>query len=256
MMRRLLIFVVFVGALVVLYLLAREHLTWALFIEKEAGLRTWIEQNPWTGFAVCFTVYLGVSLIPGTTGKAIIAGWLFGFWRGIVLVNVGLTAAALLSFAISRYGLHDLVASRCGPRLARANDALEREGAGYLFVARVLHVPFCITNYVMGATRIRLGGFWWATQLGILPGNILYVYAGSQAPSLQELEEHGLLSLVSPGLIIAFVAISILPLLLRPLARRLTTRVRDRCSPGASAVVDRSVARDRDVGSNSTRRSV
>jgi len=226
MVRRLLVFSAFVCGLALFYVLARPHLTWEQLIDSEAGLRAWLDRRPWSGFSLCFTIYVGVSLIPGTTGKAIIAGWLFGFWRGIVLVNLGLTAAAILSFWLTRYIFRDAVAARFGPRLTRANDAIDRDGANYLFIARVLHTPFCLTNYLMGATRIRLRGFWWATQLGVLPANLVYVYAGAQAPSLLELETHGLRSLLSPGLIVAFIAVSLGPVLIHRLVRRWLARHR------------------------------
>jgi uncharacterized membrane protein YdjX (TVP38/TMEM64 family) len=228
MRRRAVVFIIFVIVLVTVYLLSRDYLTWELVIAREAELRSALDQRPWTGFGIGFLIYVGVSMIPGTTGKAIIAGWLYGFWVGLVMVNIGLTLAALMGFAIGRYFCLDLVTSRLGPRLARANDALAQEGPGYLFVARVLHVPYCLTNYVMGATRIRLGGFWWATQLGLLPGNLLFVYAGSQAPTLGTLQEEGLMSLLSPGVIVAFVAVSVLPLLIRALVSRIVVALRHR----------------------------
>jgi uncharacterized membrane protein YdjX (TVP38/TMEM64 family) len=227
MKHRALIFVIFLCVLAVLYAVARQHVTWETLVEQEAELRAWMSRHPWRGLGIGFALYVVVSLVPGTTGKALVVGWLYGFWLGLVLVNVGLTVAALISFFASRYGCRALVEARCGPRVARVNDALEREGAGYLFAARVLHVPYCLTNYVMGATAIPWRGFWWSTQLGLLPGNVVFVYAGSQAPTLAELAEQGLASLLSPGLIAAFVAVSIVPLLIRSVVRRMLPRPRD-----------------------------
>ncbi|MCP3904642.1 MAG: TVP38/TMEM64 family protein [Planctomycetes bacterium] len=225
MARRVIIFILFVGALVALYVASRQYPLLETFVEKEADLRAALDRHPWTGFGIGFAIYLVVSLVPGTTGKALVAGWFFGFWAGLLMVNVGLTLAALMSFGISRYLCHDFVAARCGARLARFNAALEREGANYLFAARVLHSPFWVTNYVMGATRIRLRSFWWATQLGILPGNFVFVYAGSQVPTLQQLDEQGLAPLLSPGLLVAFVAASVGPLLVPAVVRRVRARL-------------------------------
>jgi uncharacterized membrane protein YdjX (TVP38/TMEM64 family) len=234
MVRRAVILVIFVATLVVLAMLSRRHLSLEAMIEVEARLRTWLGTHQILGFAAGFAIYFAVSLIPGTTGKAIIAAWLYGFWVGLVLVNVGLTLAALVSFWFIRYAVRDLVASRFGPRLARVNKALEHDGPGYLFVARVLHTPFSITNYVMGATRIPSRGFWWSTQLGILPGNLIYVYAGAQAPTLEQIAEHGLSALLSPGLIAAFIAVSVLPLIIRSQVRRMMAFVRRHHDPERS----------------------
>jgi uncharacterized membrane protein YdjX (TVP38/TMEM64 family) len=221
MTRRALIFVAFVCVLVALSLVLRRFVSLDVLIEEETRLRESLARHPWIGLGIGFLAYLVASLIPGLAGKAMVVGWFYGFWQALIVVNIGLTIAALVTFSASRYFFHDFVASRYGRRLARVNDALEREGVTYLFAARVLHTPFSLTNYVMGVTRIRPRSFWWATQLGILPGNILFVYAGCQVPTLEELAEQGYLSLLSPGLIVAFVALSVLPLLLRPLMRRL-----------------------------------
>jgi len=219
------IFVCVIGAL---YVVSHEHLSWEALIERDAGFRSWLSDNPLTGFCVGFVVYIGVSLVPGLLGKAFVVAWFYGFWQGLVLVNFGLTATALLSFLVSRYIFRESVTSRLGPRLTRANAALEREGGGYLFAARVLHVPYSATNYLMGASRIHISSFWWATQLGLLPGNIVFVYAGSQAPTLEELSKQGFMSLLSPGLIAALVAVSVLPLASRYLVRRVLARMRQR----------------------------
>lgn len=220
MIRRVLTLVIFASALAALYFFARDRLTLELLIEREAELRDWIDRQPWRALGIGFAIYVGVSMVPGTTGKALVAAWLFGFWKGLLIVNVGLTVAAILSFLVSRYVFRDAVRRLAGERLQRLNATIERKGAGYLFVARVLHAPFSVTSYLMGATPIRLVGFWWATQLGLLPGNVVFVYAGWQAPTLQQISEEGVLSLLSPGLIAAFVALSVAPLIIRLIVRR------------------------------------
>jgi uncharacterized membrane protein YdjX (TVP38/TMEM64 family) len=217
---------VFVGALVALWLASRQVLSLDWLIAEEMRLRGALAEAPVLGFVAGFIVYVGVSLVPGTTGKAILAGWFYGFWPALVLVNVGLTVAALISFFVSRYVCLETIQNRFGPRLERVNRALDREGAGYLFCARVLHVPYCLTNYVMGATPLPWRGFWWATQLGMLPGNVVFVYAGARLPTLEVLAEEGPSALFTPALFVAFVALSILPIVARWAVRRLAPSAR------------------------------
>ena len=83
--------------------------------------------------------------------------------------------------------------SDSGERLLKFNDALEREGPFFLFTLRLIPaVPFFIINAVMGPdTPIRTRTFWWVSQLGMLAGTAVYVYAGSRVPSLQTLAEKG-----------------------------------------------------------------
>ncbi len=211
-------FFVAVGTLAVVY---RNLLTIDRLIAEEENVRNLLADHPVVGFLVGFAVYGAVCFVPGTTGKSLIVGWLFGFWQALVQVNVALTIVAMLTFWLSRYVLRDAVRSRAGARLTRIDEAIQREGAYYLFALRVLHGPYSVINYVMGSTSLRSSSFWWATQLGMLPGNIVFVYTGSQLPSIKQLAEEGLVSMITPGIIVAFVAVSVVPLLMRSVVRRI-----------------------------------
>ena len=102
----------------------------------------------------------------------------------------------------------------------KIDDAIQRDGASYLFMLRVLHCPYTITNYVCGATPMRARSFWWASQLGMLPGNIIFVYAGSRVPSVRQLADEGVGAVFSWQLVAALVLLSLLPILLRYIAGR------------------------------------
>ena len=59
--------------------------------EQESRIRAYISTNPWRSFIIGFGIYAGLALVPGTGGKAIVYGWLFGFWQALLIVTVGLT---------------------------------------------------------------------------------------------------------------------------------------------------------------------
>lgn len=87
---------------------------------------------------------------------------------------------------MSRFLFRDAIQSRFSERLATFNAALEREGAFYLFTLRLIpQAPFFLVNLVMGLTPIRTLTFWWISQLGMLPGTCIYVYAGASVGSLE-----------------------------------------------------------------------
>ena len=217
---RLLVLLAFVAVVVALLVLYRQYVTVDLLVEQEKNVRQWLQSNPVLGFFAGFLAYLVVCFVPGTTGKSFIIAWLFGFWQGLIQVNIALTIVAMLTFWLSRYVFREAVLSRAGASLLRIDDAIRREGAFYLFTLRVLHSPYSVTNYVMGATSISSFGFWWSTQLGLLPGNIIFIYAGTQIPSIEKISEDGLASFITPGIIAAFVALSVLPLVMRWLVQK------------------------------------
>ncbi|MDP6557641.1 MAG: VTT domain-containing protein [Pirellulaceae bacterium] len=220
MKRKIIPIIVFVSLVALIAIMAHRYLTWEELVLHETALREQIAERPIRTLLIGFGIYVLVCLVPGTTGKSLVFGWLFGLWRGVMIVNCGLTVAAIMTFFASRYILRDVVQSRFGYHLRRIDDAIQRDGASYLFMLRVLHCPYTFTNYAFGATPIRASSFWWATQLGMLPGNIIFVYAGSRVPSVRQLADEGVASVFSWQLIAALVLLSVLPILLRYVAGR------------------------------------
>jgi uncharacterized membrane protein YdjX (TVP38/TMEM64 family) len=150
-------------------------------------------------------------------------GWYFGFWRGLVLVSFASTAGATVAFFLSRYFFRDTIQKRFGDRLTAFNKALEREGAFYLFTLRLIPaIPFFVINVVMGLTPIRPRTYWWVSQVGMLPGTAVFVYAGSTVPNLTTLAEKGVGGILSPQLIVAFVLLGIFPLIVKKVMQRLS----------------------------------
>ena len=100
----------------------------------------------------------------------------------------------------------------------------------FLFTLRLIPaVPFFVINAVMGLTPIRTTTFWWVSQLGMLPGTVLYIYAGSRVPGLKTLADRGIGAVFTPGqitqLLIAFALLGVFPLVARWLLRRFGPRV-------------------------------
>lgn len=184
-------------------------------IAQELIVRDAIAANPVQSFMIGFGVYLVLSLVPGTGGKGVIYGWLFGFWQAVFIVTVGLTIAAMLIFYLSRYLFQEAIERRYARFLALMNKHLEKEGAFYLLTLRMAHAPYSIVNPVSGASRVRSWTFFWTTLLGLLPANMIWVYVGLRLPSLEELAASGAEAFIDLPLIIALVGCALLPPLVR-----------------------------------------
>lgn len=201
----------------------REILTLQYLAEQESALRRVQGEHPLAVFAAAFLIYVvvtGLSL-PGATVLTLVCGWYFGFWRGLVLVSCASTTGATVAFLVSRFLLRDTLERRFGDRLVTFNQALAREGAFYLFMLRLIPaVPFFVINVVMGLTPLRLRTYWWVSQLGMLPGTAVYVYAGASVPDLSTLSRQGLSGILTPQLFVAFVLLGLVPLALKKLVER------------------------------------
>lgn len=191
---------------------------------RESEFREYQKEQPFLVYGVAFLVYVSVTglSLPGAAVLTLTCGWLFGLWGAVVLVSFASTAGATIAFLVSRYLLHDLIQDRFGERLATFNRSLEREGAFYLFLLRLIPaVPFFVVNVVMGLTPLKTRTFWWVSQLGMIPGTIVYVYAGASVPSLSKLAEEGARGILTPQLLFAFCLLGVIPLVIKKIVYRI-----------------------------------
>lgn len=207
---------------VALFLLAvvqfGDSLSLQALAAQESAFREYQLSHPVLVYGVAFITYVAVTglSLPGAAAMTLILGWLLGFWPALAIVSFASTAGATLAFTFSRYLLRHSIQTRFGIRLKVFNEALEREGAFYLFTLRLIPVvPFFVINLVMGLTPLRTPTFWWVSQVGMLPGTAVYVYAGSSVPSLRTLAEKGIGGILSPQLFVAFALLGLFPITIK-----------------------------------------
>ncbi len=226
-----------------------DVLTLANLAQQESQLRAFQLQHPVLVYGMAFLIYVvvtGLSL-PGAAVLTLAYGWYFGILRGVIVVSFASTSGATLAFLLSRFLFRDAIVRRFGDRLDKFNQALEREGPFFLFTLRLIPaVPFFVINAVMGLTPIRTRTFWWVSQLGMLAGTTVYVYAGSSVPGLQSLADNGINAVFSPRqltqIVIAFVLLGIFPLAVRWLVKLF--------SPGRSTEAAKPTGRQAGTGAN------
>ncbi len=193
-------------------------------VDREKSLRNHIAAAPILSWFVGLFLYVGLSLLPGTAGKSIIFGWLFGFVAALILVEIGLTAAAIVSFLIGRFVVKQLIHQRWQMRLRMISQRFSQDGALFLLWLRLAHTPFTLVNYGAGATNIPLVTFWWTTHLGILPATLVFTFLGSRIPNIHAVVEQGAWTIVDPPLLIVLAVTGLLPILLSPCIRRIGKR--------------------------------
>lgn len=182
---------------------------------QQVALNTQVAEQPWLAAGLFFLAYVAVTALslPGAALMTLLGGALFGLIEGFVLISFASTLGASLAMLSSRFLLRDWVQSRFGQRLASIDAGVEREGAFYLFALRLVPLfPFFLINLAMGLTRLPLRTYWWVSQLGMLPGTLVYVNAGRELGQLESLS-----GILSPGLLGAFVLLGVFPLIARKL---------------------------------------
>ena len=189
---------------------------------QQQALNAKVTENPLVASGIFFVVYVLVTALslPAATLMTLAGGALFGLGWGLVIVSFASSLGSTLAMLISRFLLQDWVQQRFGRRLKPLNEGIEREGAFYLFAMRLVPAfPLFMINLAMGLTHIKARTFWWVSQLGMLPGTLVYVNAGRE---LSQLDSLG--GILSPGLIGAFVLLGLFPLIARKILDQVKAR--------------------------------
>lgn len=189
----------------------QHYLTLETLKSKQAAMLAYYQANPAATIAVYMLVYIATTALslPGATILTLAGGGLFGLWIGTLVVSFASTIGASLAFLAARFLFRDAVKAKFGERLAAIDEGIAKEGAFYLFTLRLVPAfPFFMINLLMGLTPIKLGTFYWVSQVGMLAGTLVYVNAGTQLAKLESLS-----GILSPLLVGSFVLLGLFPLL-------------------------------------------
>jgi uncharacterized membrane protein YdjX (TVP38/TMEM64 family) len=167
-------------------------------------------------FILIYVLQTSFSL-PGATIMTLAGGFLFGSLWGPLYVNIGATIGATLAFLAARYLFHQWVERKFGDRLGPIQDGFAKNAFSYLLTLRLIpFFPFFLVNLLSGLTRVKVSTYVVATAIGIVPGSVVYTFAGRQLGTINALSE-----LVSPRLLLAFSLLGLL-MLVPVIYRKLT----------------------------------
>ncbi|MBN1378548.1 MAG: dihydrolipoyl dehydrogenase [Gammaproteobacteria bacterium] len=176
--------------------------------------------HPIITIAIYMVVYIALSFSPVAAVLTLAGGALFGLLLGTVVVSFASTIGATVALLLSRYLFHDTIQTRFADQLRTFNKGIEREGAFYLFALRLVPIfPFFAINLMMGLTRMRVWTFFWVSQIGMFPGTIVYVLAGTQLAEISSLK-----GIFTPGLIGAFALLGAFPIIAKNILTWMNTR--------------------------------
>lgn len=144
----------------------------------------WVAGHPVIAPVAFVALFVAVSLaLVPVWWLQILAGYGFGMWLGMTYSLCGSALGSALGFVISRVLLAEWVQEKFEARHAKLREIDEKMGHNGLLVvmaARLTHVvPFGVSNYVFGVTRINLTELVLGTLLGNIPIIAFYVATGA-----------------------------------------------------------------------------
>ena len=151
----------------------------------------WIKELGWKGMFFYGSLYfiLGVFSLPASL-ITISAGFLFGFFPGILIANLGSTLGAAAMFLFGRFLFRNFVERQIAKSgfLKNFDTLMEKRGLKIVVLARLaIFMPYGILNYAFSATKIPLRTFMVGSMFGMLPGSILYILIGTSIENLSDL---------------------------------------------------------------------
>lgn len=222
--KRITIVLLFV-VLVALYVLfdVNRYVSLENFQQIRGDLNDLFEGNPILFVAAFFLFYAVVvaSSLPLAGVTSLAGGALLGTMLATIIIVPAATLGSILPYLASKYVIKDYVQNKFSKVLKKVNAGIEDSGWWYLLSARLSAiVPFVALNLVSGVSNISLRSFVSGTFLGIIPGTIVYTYAGSQIGASTEAG-----TILRPGVLIALLLLALVPLIVRYLQKKLLKKV-------------------------------
>ena len=111
---------------------------------------------------------------------AILAGFIFGKWLGILLLVIGMSIGATILYIIGNYFFKELIKKKFLNKFKNLEIKFKKSEFIYLLIYRFIGgIPFALSNVLPCIFNVRISNFFWATLIGLTPQLFLVVSIGS-----------------------------------------------------------------------------
>ncbi|HEX2978301.1 MAG TPA: TVP38/TMEM64 family protein [Candidatus Babeliales bacterium] len=186
-----------------------SYLSFACFNEVKEELLLHVQNSQTKASIIYILLYIVVTVLtPSAAMFALAGGFLFGVLKATAFIIIGATVSGSLAFFATRYLLGEQVQRSYSAQLKKFNDELKQYGSYYFLMVRIIPIfPFFLINIIAGLTTISFSTFAWTTALGIIPGTMIYTYAGRQLCTINSPRD-----ILSPHLFAALFCLGLLAL--------------------------------------------
>lgn len=154
----------------------------------------WLEGLPQWQSGLLFVFLFTVISFPGMFGYLVLniaAGYMYGFWVGMLVVFISVVTGSIISFLVSRQFLNGFIQ---GMLDSDDNVALKTtvkiidgsQGLKVIALTRLTPVPFGLQNGLFAISNVTLLKYTLATVVGLLPTQILNTYLGTTLRSMKD----------------------------------------------------------------------
>jgi len=132
-----------------------------------------------------FSIFLLLTIVWTVMGgfgspAALLAGFIFGKWIGVITVVLGMSLGATLLYIFGNYFLKDYIKKKFLDRFKNLEIKFKKSEFFYLLTYRFIGgIPFAISNVLPCIFNVKVRNFFFATLVGITPQIFLIVSIGS-----------------------------------------------------------------------------
>ena len=180
----------------------------------------YLKHNVENNYVRSVLIFLAVSIaliaftLPVTGPVAVLAGYLFGFWLGVIYTMIAGLIGTIISFCVVKRAMSHVMRDHYQDQLAAFKEQLHVYGHTYLISLQLLTVvPYFIINTLAVLAEVPLSTFIWTTFLGSLPVVMIYAFAGRQLYMIQSWGD--ILSINMLLLLLMLALLALLPMIIR-----------------------------------------
>ena len=145
---------------------------------------------------------------------ALLSGFIFGKWFGLLFAITGMTLGATLLYTFANYFFKEMIRDKFLDRFKKLEEKFKKSEFTYLLIYRFVGgIPFQIQNVLPCIFNVKISNFFWSTFLGIMPSLFLLISIGNGLEEIinQNLQAPSMIDLITaPSIYIPLIAFFIL----------------------------------------------
>ena len=178
-----------------------QELTSYEFIKNNRNFFSELKQTNLFLLTVSFIIFTIIWVLAAGFGTpiAIILGFIFGKWYGVLVVLTGMSVGASLLYLLANFFLKDLIKEKFLEKYKSLDEKFKKSEFFYLLIYRFIGgIPFAISNVLPCIFNVKIINFFWATLIGFFPQVFLICSIGSGLEKIidQNLNQPGIMDII------------------------------------------------------------
>ena len=131
-------------------------------------------------FFLLFTILWVFPFLGFGSPVALLGGFILGKWLGLILVVLGLSVGATFLYIFGNYFLKDFVREKFLSKFENLEIKFKKSDFNYLLIYRFIGgIPWQLSCILPTLFNVKIGNFFLATMIGIIPQTFLIISIGS-----------------------------------------------------------------------------